>query len=97
MLKSYRTRKLLVSLIFLIAGYHFSVRVWKDWTTGFARDFAVSFTAANALRNGISLYDHDNLRLLSTSVVGPIMADMFSGPFSSYIGLPTTAVFLLPF
>ena len=64
---------------------------------GFAWDYSINWTASLALRNGISLYDRNALRELGVQTVGPVMSRLFDDPFTSYIGLPTTAMLLLPF
>jgi len=97
MLKTIRTRELLAGIILLIAGIYFSTQLWIRCTRNFALDFAINWTATTGLTRGISLYDRDRLKSLGQSLIGPVMADTFSETFNSYIGLPTTAVFLLPF
>ncbi|NJM41048.1 MAG: hypothetical protein HC853_09865 [Anaerolineae bacterium] len=66
-------------------------------TTGFAWDFAINWTAARGLLEGVSLYDWHSLQAIGITHIGPRMADLFQDPYTSYIGLPTTALFLLPF
>jgi hypothetical protein len=63
----------------------------------FPYDFAINWTAALALRQGVSIYDNPALQKLSIIHVGPIMATMFDQTFENYIGPPTTAVLHLPF
>jgi hypothetical protein len=64
---------------------------------GFAWDYSINWTAALGSRLGFSLYDRDALRLVGEAEVGPIMGDLFTHQFTSYIGLPTTALALVPF
>jgi hypothetical protein len=63
----------------------------------FAWDYAINWTAARALREHISLYDGNALRALGVQFIGQELVEKFNHPFTSYIGLPTTAIFLLPF
>jgi hypothetical protein len=64
---------------------------------GFAWDYAVNWTAALALREGLSLYDHAALQQLAISHIDSGANRLFSGRFTSFVGLPTTAIFHLPF
>lgn len=59
-------------------------------------DYAINWTASLGLRQGISIYDGSALNVLGVQAVGPAMAQLFGQSFTSYIGLPITAIFLLP-
>jgi len=75
--------------------------VVNDWTSeataGDPYDFGLNWVAAQRLVDSEPLYDRaaslaDGLRL-----VGPSMLDTNHNPFSSFIGLPTTALLYAPF
>ncbi|MCC7516733.1 MAG: DUF2029 domain-containing protein [Pseudomonadales bacterium] len=66
--------------------------------TGFAWDFAVNVTAAQALLDGLPLYDKAVLYTLAQNTIShPNAGALFRGAFTSYVGLPTTALLHLPF
>ena len=88
--KSYRYT---VFLLCLLASLLLLVRASR----GFPWDYSINWTASLALRNGVSLYDGTALREIGVQNVGLVMSPLFYQPFTSYIGLPTTAMFLLPF
>ncbi len=69
---------------------------WQHAFHGFAWDFAINRTAALGLLQGLSLYDRVALHQLAMTQT-EMGARIFNGPFTSYIGLPTTAIFHLPF
>lgn len=64
---------------------------------GFAWDYSVNWTAALALREGVSLYDRSALHQLALSHIGNGAQALFNGRFTSFVGLPTTAIAHLPF
>jgi len=64
---------------------------------GFAYDFAINATAALALRRGLPLYDPLVMRQLGGEYAGSKLLALFTHPFNSYIGPPTTALLLVPF
>lgn len=63
----------------------------------FAWDYAINWTAAQAVRSGVSVYDREALRALGAESIGQQMSGLFDETFRSYIGLPTTALLLTPF
>jgi hypothetical protein len=79
-----------------LLGY-FAISVWRHTQALSAWDFAVNWTAAQGLGQGISLYDREGLRHLGEQLIGPQMNAMFRDPFTSYIGPPSTALLYLPF
>lgn len=64
---------------------------------GFAWDYSINWTAALALREGLPLYDHAALQQLAIAQAGDGMKALFNARFTSFIGLPTTAMLHLPF
>lgn len=64
---------------------------------GFAWDYSVNWTAALALREGVSLYDRAALHQLAVSHIDSGAQALFNGRFTSFVGLPTTAIAHLPF
>ena len=64
---------------------------------GFAWDYSINWTAALALREGLSLYDRPALQQLAIAHIDSGMSGLFGGRFTSFIGLPTTAIAHLPF
>src|SRR6478609_2814869 len=91
-----RHKSLLVVIIALSAIY-FTFLVIRQCQSEPAWDFSINWTAAQGMRQGISLYSQDQLRILGQSLAGPAMDVMFRDSFTSYIGPPTTALLLLPF
>jgi hypothetical protein len=89
----------IVLLVFFatVVNVRWLVGLLTNPTTGFAWDFAINWTAARGQLDGVSLYDWQNLQAIGITHIGPRMADLFQDPFTSYIGLPTTALFVLPF
>ena len=64
----------------------------------FASDYAINSTAAVAGARGVSLYDRETLRHLAVERIGAEKTrGLFSGTYSSFIGLPSTAWVYLPF
>jgi Glycosyltransferase family 87 len=86
-----------LGLIVLIAGIYFFSELRARTHTGLAWDFAINWTATKGLENGISLYDRARLGELGRTLIGVEMSGTFTTTFNSYIGLPTTAIFLIPF
>lgn len=72
-----------------------------DWaseaTAGKPYDFDLNWVAAHRLLDGESLYDRAASRAEGLRIVGPEMSDTNHGPFSSFIGLPSTALLYAPF
>jgi alpha-1,2-mannosyltransferase len=72
-----------------------------DWyseaTAGKPYDFDLNWIAAQRLVDGRPLYDRDASREEGLRLVGPEMSDTNHGPFSSFIGLPSTALLYAPF
>jgi len=75
----------------------FSVRLWQRCVNDFAWDYAINWIAAQGMKSGLSLYNESGLRQLGLTLIGPQASALFTGPFGSYIGLPSTAFLLLPF
>src|SRR5262249_13220760 len=59
--------------------------------------FDLNWVAAQRLVDGEPLYDRPASRAEGLRLVGPEMLDTNTGPFSSYIGLPSTALAYAPF
>lgn len=70
---------------------------WFKAFHGFAWDYSINWTAAMALREGLSLYDRVALHQLAVSQIGNGAQALFNGRFTSFVGLPTTAILHLPF
>jgi alpha-1,2-mannosyltransferase len=72
-----------------------------DWTSeataGKPYDFDLNWIAAQRLVDGRPLYDRAASRAEGLRLVGPEMNDTNHGPFSSFIGLPSTALLYTPF
>lgn len=88
----------------IIAGFmlaffllYFGLQFYLKAFLGFAWDYSVNWTAALALREGVSLYDHAALQQLAISHIDGHARNLFSGRFTSFVGLPTTAILHLPF
>ena len=65
---------------------------------GFAWDFAINRTAAQGWQAGVSLYDRAVLHQLAVEQIADNnSAKLFNGRFTSFVGLPTTAMLHLPF
>ena len=66
--------------------------------SGFAWDFAINRTAAQGLLEGISPYDRAALHQLAVEqITDNNSAKLFNGRFTSFVGLPSTAFFHIPF
>jgi alpha-1,2-mannosyltransferase len=72
-----------------------------DWTSeataGKPYDFDLNWVAAQRLVDRQPLYDRAASKAEGLRLVGPEMQDTNFGPFSSYIGLPSTALLYAPF
>ena len=72
-----------------------------DWasqaTAGKPYDFDLNWIAAQRLVDGRPLYDREASHAEGLRLVGPEMSDTNHGPFSSFIGLPSTALLYAPF
>jgi hypothetical protein len=64
---------------------------------GLAWDYSINWIAALGIREGLSLYDHPALQELAVSRIDSGMKILFGGRFTSFIGLPSTAILHLPF
>jgi hypothetical protein len=84
---------LLLAFFLLFAGARFYLKAFH----GFAWDFSINWTAALGLREGLSLYDRPALQQLAVAQIDSGMSRLFAGRFTSFIGLPTTAIVHLPF
>ncbi len=84
---------LLLAFFLLLAGARFYLKAFH----GFAWDFSINWTAAQGLREGLSLYDRSALQQLAVTQIDSGMSRLFAGRFTSFIGLPTTAILHLPF
>lgn len=78
-------------LLYRLAGFYIIA------FQGFAWDFSINWTAALGLREGLSVYDRSALQQLAIQQIDGGMQALFSGRFTSFIGLPTTALAHLPF
>lgn len=84
----------LLSLLALSRVGHF----YSQAFSGFAWDFAINRTAAQGMRNGVSLYDRAALHQLAVDHIEDKNSEkLFNGRFTSFVGLPTTAMLHLPF
>jgi hypothetical protein len=90
---------LVVGVLAVLVGVVNLVRY--DWaslaTEGKPYDFDLNWIAAQRLVDREPLYDRDASRAEGLKLVGPDMVETNQGPFSSYIGLPSTALFYVPF
>lgn len=72
-----------------------------DWTSeataGKPFDFDLNWVAAHRLVDQEPLYDREASRAEGLRLVGPEMRETNQGPFSSFIGLPSTALVYVPF
>ena len=72
-----------------------------DWaseaTAGKPYDFDLNWVAAQRLVDREPLYDRAASKAEGLRLVGPEMNDTNFGPFSSFIGLPSTALLYAPF
>jgi hypothetical protein len=71
---------------------------YRQAFSGFAWDFAINRTAAQGLLEGISPYDRAALHQLAVEqITDNNSAKLFNGRFTSFVGLPSTAFFHIPF
>ncbi|GEM_PF-1563812 len=88
------SRLVLLSLAASYFAFSLSARTARE----FADDYAINWTAAKALTRGASVYDNAAMRRLALEQVGnEKMRGLFSSTYSSFIGLPSTALLYLPF
>ena len=92
-----RHAQLAQGMLLVAFAVFFSVRLWQRCVNDFAWDYAINWIAAQAMKSGLSLYNESGLRQLGLALIGPQASALFTGPFGSYIGLPSTAFLLLPF
>ncbi|HYP41930.1 MAG TPA: glycosyltransferase family 87 protein, partial [Chloroflexia bacterium] len=90
-------RRFLLPVLYLSLALVSGVSVLQYTAQQFPWDFTINWVAAQGMRQGISLYAHDELRNLSLSLVGPHGATLFQDTYTSYIGLPSTALLMQPF
>ena len=84
----------LLSLLALSRAGHFYGQAFG----GFAWDFAINRTAAQGMLNNVSLYDRAALHQLAIDHIADKNSEkLFNGRFTSFVGLPTTAMLQLPF
>ncbi len=93
---TYKTQRVIFLAALLLLFVYRAFIFWQHAFHGFAWDFAINRTAALGLLEGISLYDRAALHQLAMTQT-EMGARIFNGPFTSYIGLPTTAIFHIPF
>jgi alpha-1,2-mannosyltransferase len=84
---------LVLALLFLYPTAVFLLKAFN----GFAWDFSINWTAAIALRQKIPLYHQAELQQIAMQQIDSSMQTLFTGPFKSFISLPTTALLMLPF
>ena len=94
-----RTARIILILVLLsLAASYFSLSISARSAREFASDYAINWTAAKALTRGVSVYDNEAMRRLALEQVGDDrMRGLFSSTYSSFIGLPSTALVYLPF
>lgn len=63
---------------------------------GFAWDYSINWVAALGMREGLSLYDQQAMQQLAVSRIDDGMKALFGGWFTSFVGLPTTAMLHVP-
>jgi alpha-1,2-mannosyltransferase len=88
---------LLIILLMCLAGtYYFAGSLRRITERHPPWDYTVNWLAANAMRQHISLYSTTELHELGLDLVGPHTTILFQDTFTSYIGLPSTALLHLP-
>ena len=71
---------------------------YRQAFSGFAWDFAINRTAAHGLLAEVSPYDRAALHQLAIAQIPDQNSEkLFNGRFTSFVGLPSTAMFHLPF
>lgn len=71
---------------------------YRQAFSGFAWDFAINRTAAQGLLADVSPYDRAALHQLAIAQIPDQNSEkLFNGRFTSFVGLPSTAMFHLPF
>lgn len=96
-LSGWASRSWVMALCVGFGVLHFAAALLGRSRAECAWDYAINWTAANALLRRISLYDLAAMRGLAQEVVGGEMTRAFGDPFGSFIGLPTTALLYVPF
>ncbi|HSC74964.1 MAG TPA: glycosyltransferase family 87 protein [Pseudomonadales bacterium] len=89
--------KIVASIMLAFFMLYQAAVFWTKAFHGFAWDYSINWTAAMALREGLSLYDRVALQQIAISHIGNNAHALFNGRFTSFIGLPTTAISHLPF
>ena len=89
--------KIIAGMMLAFFLLYLGVRFYFKAFYGFAWDYSVNWTAALALREDLSLYDRAALQQLAISHIDSGASVLFSGRFTSFVGLPTTAFLHLPF
>jgi hypothetical protein len=89
--------KIIAGMLLAFFMVYLAALFWFRAFHGFAWDYSINWTAAMALREGLSLYDRAALHQLAVSQIGSGAQALFNGRFTSFVGLPTTAILHLPF
>jgi hypothetical protein len=89
--------KIIAGMLLAFFMVYLAALFWFRAFHGFAWDYSINWTAAMALREGLSLYDGAALHQLAVSQIGNGAQTLFNGRFTSFVGLPTTAILHLPF
>jgi hypothetical protein len=89
--------RILTLVTLLVCAAFFAARLYDQAVHQFAWDFAINWTAGFGLRTGVPLYDGPAMRDIGMRYVSPAMGLVFTNPYNSYIGPPTTALFHVPF
>jgi hypothetical protein len=84
---------IMLAFFLLYLGARFYLKAFH----GFAWDYSVNWVAALGLRESLSLYDRAALQQLAISHIDSGARVLFNGRFTSFIGLPSTAILHLPF
>lgn len=84
---------ILLAFFFLYRAVDFYLKAFH----GFAWDYSINWTAALGLLEGLSVYDRQALQQLAVLHIDHGMQTLFTGRFTSFIGLPTTAILHIPF
>lgn len=84
---------ILLAFFYLYGAVDFYIKAFH----GFAWDYSINWTAALGLLDGLSVYDRQALQQLAVLHIDHGMQTLFTGRFTSFIGLPTTAMLHTPF
>jgi hypothetical protein len=84
---------LLLAIFLAISAVHFVNKAFnfRPW------DYSINWTAAMALRANVPLYNKAALHAIAAENIDVNIRGIFTGPYNSFIGLPTTAMLHLPF